>query len=189
MSGLQSAIAAGNREAVVALLAESTARASEPVENGISPVMYALYVREPGIARLLAAAKGRLDVFEAAGLGDAKRLSAILAADPLAAVDWSPDGFTALHFAALLGDAVCAGILLEAGADVVSVSRNRMLVQPLHSAAASANVEVARVLIENGADVNAGQQDGFLPLDSANQNRDEAMQALLLEHGARPSRT
>ena len=82
-------------------------------------MLYALYVREPEIARLLAAAKGRLDVFEAAALGDATSLAAILAADPLAAVDWSPDGFTALHLAAFLGDAACAGILLDAGADVV----------------------------------------------------------------------
>jgi uncharacterized protein len=189
VSGLQSAIAAGNKEAVVALLAESKARASEPVENGVSPVLYALYVREPEIARLLASAKGRLDVFEAAALADATTLAAILAADPLAAVDWSPDGFTALHFAGFLGDAACAAILLEAGADVAAVSRNPMLVQPLHSAAASANVDVARVLVEYGADVNAEQQDGFLPLDAANQNRDAAMQALLLEHGARASRS
>jgi len=188
MSGLQSAIAAGNREAVVALLAENRARASEPVENGVSPVMYALYVREPEIARLLAAAKGTVDIFEAAGLGDAKRLTAILAADPLAAVDWSPDGFTALHVAAYLGDAAGATILLEAGADASAPSRNALLVQPLHSAAASANVEVARVLIEQGADVNAEQRDGFLPLDSANRNHDGAMQALLLAHGAHASR-
>jgi uncharacterized protein len=188
MSGLQSAIAAGNREAVVALLAESTERASEPVDDGVSAVIYALYVREPEIARLLAAAKSRLDVFEAAALGDATSLAAVLAADPLAAVDWSPDGFTALHLAAFLGDASCALILLDAGADVSAVSRNPMLVQPLHSAAASANVEVARVLIENGADVNAEQQGGFLPLDSANQNHDETMRALLLGHGARGSR-
>jgi uncharacterized protein len=188
MSGLQSAIAAGNREAVVALLAESKARASEPVENGVSPVVYALYVREPEIARLLGSAKGRLDVFEAAALADATTLGAILAADPLAAVDWSPDGFTALHLASFLGDAACAGILLDAGADVAAVSRNPMLVQPLHSAAASANVDVARVLVEHGADVNAEQRDGFTPLDAANQNRDEALQALLLEHGARGSR-
>ena len=91
------------RLAVVALLAESKERASEPVENGVSTVIYALYVREPDIARLLAAAKSRLDVFEAAALGDATALAAILAADPLAAVDWSPDGFTALHLAAFLG--------------------------------------------------------------------------------------
>jgi len=188
MSGLQSAIAAGNREAVVALLAESAARASEPVENGVSPLIYALYVREPEIARLLAAARSRLDVFEAAALGDATSLAAVLAADPLAAVDWSPDGFTALHLAAFLGDAACARILLAAGADVSAVSRNTMLVQPLHSAAASANVEVARVLLEHGADANAEQQGGFLPLDSANQNHDAAMQALLLERGARASR-
>jgi ankyrin repeat protein len=188
MTGLHTAIAAGNREAVEALLAENRKRASERDENGVSAVMYALYVREPEIARLLATAKGRLDAFEAAALGEAELLAAVLAADPLAAVDWSPDGFTALHFAAFLGSGACARELLDARADVSAVSRNAMQVQPLHSAAAAGNVEVATILLEHGADPNAEQQDGFLPLDAARQNPDEAMQALLLEHGARASR-
>lgn len=63
-----------------------------------------------------------------------------------------------------------------------------MRVQPLHSAAAACNVDVARILVAHGADVNAEQQGGFLPLDAANQNRDETMQELLLAHGARASR-
>jgi ankyrin repeat protein len=185
VSGLFTAIASGNREAVTALLLENQARASERDESGVSAVMYALYVREPEIARLLATTKGRLDAFEAAALGEAELLAAILAADPLAAVDWSRDGFTALHFAAYLGSGACARELLDAKADVSAVSRNAMQVQPLHSAAAAGNVEVARILLEHGADPNAEQQDGFLPLDSATQNRDEAMQALLLEYGGR----
>ena len=188
MSGLFSAIASGDREAVEALLKESNARASERDENGVSAVMYALYVREPDIARRLAEMKRTLDVFEAAALGDEVQLKAILVKDPLAALDWSPDGFTPLHLAAFLGTLGTATILLDAGADVSAVARNLMLVQPLHSAAAACNVDVARVLIDRGADVNAAQQQGFLPLDAANQNHDEAMQSLLLAHGARPSR-
>ena len=185
---LFSAIASGNTEAVEALLKENNARASERDENGVSAIMFALYVRERPIALRLAEVKRRLDVFEAASLGDTTQLAAIVEQDPLAAVDWSPDGFTPLHFAAFLGDVSTATMLIEAGADVSAVSRNAMLVQPLHSAAAACNVEVARVLVEHGADVNAEQQDGYLPLDAANQNHDAAMQALLLQHGARSSR-
>jgi len=183
-----SAIASGNTEAVEALLKENNARASERDENGVSAIMFALYVREPAIARRLAEVKRTLDVFEAASLGDSAQLAAILERDPLAAVDWSPDGFTALHFAAFLGTVETAAMLIRAGADVAAVSRNAMLVQPLHSAAAACNVDVARALVERGADVNAEQQDGYLPLDAANQNHDAPMQALLLEHGARASR-
>jgi ankyrin repeat protein len=188
VSGIFSAIAAGNREAVEALLKENNARAAERNEDGVSAVVFALYVREPAISRRLAEMKRSLDVFEAAALGDTQELNRILAADPLAAVDWSADGFTPLHLAAFLGTAEAAETLLEGGAEVGAVSRNAMRVQPLHSAAAACNVDVARVLVDHGADVNAEQQHGFLPLDAANQNRDEAMQQLLLAHGARASR-
>jgi ankyrin repeat protein len=185
---LFSAIASGNVEAVEALLKENNARASERDENGVSAIMFALYVRERPIALRLAEMKRTLDVFEAVSLGDTAQLAAILERDPLAAVDWSPDGFTPLHFAAFLGTVETAAMLIDAGADVSAVSRNTMLVQPLHSAAAACNLEVARVLVERGADVNAEQQDGYLPLDAANQNHDAPMQALLRDHGARASR-
>jgi uncharacterized protein len=188
VSGIFFAIAAGDREAVEAVLKENNLTASERNEEGVSAVVFALYVREPEIARRLAEVKRTLDVFEAAALGDAVQLHAILAKDPLAAVDWSPDGFTPLHLAAFLGTARAAEILIEGGAEVGAVSRNPMRVQPLHSAAAACNLDVARVLVDHGADVNAEQQHGFLPLDAASQNRDEAMQELLLAHGARASR-
>lgn len=187
MSGLFSAIAAGNREAVEELLKENRARASERNEDGVSAVMYALYVREAAIARRLAEVKRSLDVFEAAALGETAQLGAILERDPLAAVDWSSDGFTPLHFAAFLGDAPAATMLLDGGAEAGAVSRNPMQVQPLHSAAAACNVPVARVLIERGADVNAQQRGGLTPLDASYQNHDEEMQSLLLDHGARAS--
>ena len=65
-----SAIASGNVDAVEALLKENNARASERDENGVSAIMFALYVRERDIARRLAEVKRSLDVFEASSLGD-----------------------------------------------------------------------------------------------------------------------
>jgi uncharacterized protein len=100
----------------------------------------------------------------------------------------SSDGFTALHYAAFFADGPTVEVLLAAGADPAAVAENPMRVQPLHSAAASRNVEGARLLLSAGADPNAEQQDGFLPLDAAVQNGDEAMQELLRAHGARASR-
>ena len=188
MSALFAWIAEGDRASLAAALSEDPALAQERDENGVSPVLYALYVREPEIARLLAATRGELDVFEAAALADADTLGELLAANEESATAVSPDGFTALHLAAFLGDAACARLLLERGADPSAVARNAMRVQPLHSAAAARNLEVSRLLLEVGADPNAEQQGGFRPLDAAIQNRDDALQALLREHGATPSR-
>ena len=188
MTALFGWIAAGDRASVAAALAEDSGLASTTDERGISPVLFALYVREPEIARLLAATKGDTDAFEAAALADADRLSGLLAADPTVAAAWSPDGFTALHLAAFLGDAACARLLLEGGADPSAVAQNPMRVQPLHSAAAARNLEVTRLLLEAGADPNAEQQGGFRPLDAAAQHADEELQALLREHGAVASR-
>jgi ankyrin repeat protein len=63
-----------------------------------------------------------------------------------------------------------------------------MRVQPLHSAASARNLEGARLLLAAGADPNAEQQGGFLPLDAAVQNGDDAMQDVLRAYGARASR-
>ena len=53
--------------------------------------------------------------------------------DPGLATAFSPDGFTALHFAAFFGKAEVAHILLEAGADVDVYTQNAFANQPLHS--------------------------------------------------------
>jgi ankyrin repeat protein len=188
VSALFGWIAGGDRASVAAALVDEPALAAARDEKGVSAVMYALYVREPEIARLLASTKGDLDVFEAAALADSDRLREVLVAHPSAATAWSVDGFTALHLAAFLGDADCASLLLERGSDASAVARNPMRVQPLHSAAAARNLEVARLLLDAGADPNAEQQGGLVPLDAALQNRDEELQALLRWHGARASR-
>ena len=86
-----------------------------------------------------------------------------------------------------LGVAKLARVLLTSGAAVGAVSRNEMLVQPLHSAAAGLHHEVCRVLIAAGADVNARQAHAFTPLHAAAQHGDDELVELLLSAGADPT--
>lgn len=183
---LVAAIEAGDEERVRELIATDPDVLDARDERGLSPVLAAKYVGQDAIAELLAAA-GTVDVFGAAATGRSDELRVILKVQPGAVALRSPDGFTALHYAAFFADGPTVGMLLEAGADPAAVADNPMRVQPLHSAAARRNVEGARLLLAAGADPNAEQQDGFLPLDAAVQNRDEAMEELLRAHGGRTS--
>jgi uncharacterized protein len=153
------------------------------MEPTSSAIRAALYRGERDVAERLATGAS-LDVFEAACLGDTATLTSLLSATPALAEAWSDDGFTALHFAAFLGNADCVRVLLNAGADVGAVARNEMGVQPLHSAAAHRDVDSCRLLLDAGADPNARQQGGYTPLDEARLNKQEALIALLLQHGA-----
>jgi ankyrin repeat protein len=182
------AIEAGDDQRVRALVAADPKLASARNDDGLSAVLFAKYRGQTEIARALVAVGAELDVFDAAATGQIEVLNALRAADASLAGARSPDGFTALHYAAFFADGPTVEALLEAGADPSAVAGNPMRVQPLHSAAAARNVEGARLLLAAGADPNAEQQDGYLPLDAAVQNGDDAMQEVLRDHGARTSR-
>ena len=130
------------------------------------------------------AAHATIDQFEAAALGDTRRLRALLD-DPGFEVDRrSDDGFTALHFAAFFGTSDAAAVLLDAGANHSSVAANDMRVQPLHSAAASRSTSTSRLLLEAGALPDARQTGGYAPLHEAALHGDVELIELLLDHGA-----
>ena len=157
------------------------------MESEVSEVRQALYRGDRATADALVAGGAALNVFDAAALGDAETLGALVADDGSLIDAWSADGFTALHFAAFLGGTEAVRVCLDAGADVNAVARNDMRVQPLHSAAANGNVESCRLLLDAGADVNAQQQGGFNPLDEAEHANKSELAALLRERGARLS--
>ena len=108
--------------------------------------------------------------------------------DPSSANAWAEDGFQPLGLASFFGHVEAARLLVERGAEVNSASRNDMKVMPLHSAAATgdpdARYELAKVLLEHGADPNARQQDDYTPLMAADQQGDERLRKLLVDHGA-----
>jgi ankyrin repeat protein len=150
----------------------------------MSEIMQALYRGDIESARRLAGSD-RLDVFEAASLGDVVRLRELLDDDPTLAQARSDDDFTPLHYAAFFDGAEAARLLVERGADVDAYADNELGVRPLNSAAAARKADVVAVLLERGADPNAPTKGGFTPLDAARENGDDELAELLRSHGAR----
>jgi ankyrin repeat protein len=182
---LWAAIEAGDDRRIEQLLQADPALA-DARHDGTPAVRHSLYFGRRAAAERIAALATSLDAFDLASLGRADDLAAYVDANPDATRAFSNDGFTALHFAAFLGGADAARVLIEHGADVNAVARNPMHVQPLHSAAAG-RTEVAELLVEAGADVNARQQGGYVPLHEAALNGNDALVELLLAHGADPA--
>ena len=157
---------------VAELVREDPSLAASRDRAGVSAIMLSRYRFDRGTTDALLAVDPDLDVFEATALGYIDRLRERLDEDPGRALAFSPDGFTALHFAAFFGKVEAARLLLGEGAAVGAVSRNEMVVQPLHSA---------------GADVNAVQRNGFTPLHAAAQHGDDELVELMLSAGADPT--
>jgi uncharacterized protein len=149
-----------------------------------SPILTALYHRQPDDASRLADAAPSLNIWEAAALGRDARLDALLREDPALLNAHAPDGFTPLALAAFFAPASTVRRLLDAGADVGTAARNDMRVQALHAAVASRNLEAVRLLLDHGADPDARQQVGYTPLMGAAGSGREDLVELLLERGA-----
>jgi uncharacterized protein len=188
-SDLIDAVTAGDTERVRALLAEDASLVAARDDSGVSALMLARYRFDRATTEALLAADPELDVFEAAALGYVDRLRERLLDDPAATTAFSPDGFTALHFAAFFGKPEAARMLLEHGARHDVYTRNEFANQPLHAAAAGRHIEVCRVLLAAGADVNATQHGGYTPLHEAAQHGDVEMTELFLSAGADPALT
>ncbi len=180
------AVQSGDAAALKTFLHDDPALASARDGNGVSALMYAFYFRQPEIANLLLAAKSELDIFEATAAGKSELVSEITKRDPEAAKQSSPDGFTALHFAAFFNHQEIARDLIRHGADVAAVAKNAMKVSPIHSAAAAHSTEIVRLLLEQGAPADARQQGGWTALHEAAQTGNLDMVSDLLQHQADP---
>jgi ankyrin repeat protein len=152
-----------------------------------SPILAALYNRQPEAAAALAAGSAHLTLFEAAALGRDDVLGSLLAKDPSAANAFTVDGHTALGLASFFGRLACVRVLLDHGADPRVASRNGMCVQPLHAAVAGRSREIVELLLGRGVEVNARQQVGYTALMGAASAGREDLIDLLIRHGADPA--
>ncbi len=183
-SELFDAIRSGDAERVKQLIGGIPALARERDDGGVSALMQAQYQRQPAIVDLLRRAVGQLDVFEAAAVGDTLRLHSLLQEQPEVVCTFSPDGFTALHFAAFFSQPAAAEELLNNGADPNAVASNGTKLAVINSAAASGNAEVVKMLLREGANPDAQQEGGFTALHAAAQHNNAEMVQALRDAGA-----
>ena len=179
-------VRAGDIVRLKALLAAQPGLANARNERGHSPVLIAQYHHKAEAVAVLLAAKPKLDIFDAASVGDTAAVGEWLDRDPTLLNAYSNDGFYPLGLAAFFGNPETVRLLLARGADVAQAARNPMRVQALHAGAASKSFEVVQLLVEAGAPVNAQQEKGWTPLHEAVRQGNEAMVRLLLAHGADP---
>ncbi|HMV54472.1 MAG TPA: ankyrin repeat domain-containing protein [Rhodocyclaceae bacterium] len=107
-------------------------------------------------------------IHDAARMGSAVEIQAILKATPDARDARTGRGSTPLHLAATNPDAGPLKALLAAGADVNA--RDGEGATPLHMAAYTQRTENARLLLEAGADTTAKTHSGRDPLSMARKN-------------------
>jgi ankyrin repeat protein len=189
VTAMVAAITGGDAEAVRELLREDRTLAAARDGAGLPVLLLALFHQKRDVADAILAAEPELGILEAAAAGRADRVRELLAADPGALRERTPEGFTALGLAAFLGGPEAVRVLLEHGADPDDDADNPFGVRPVHAASAAHDHETMRLLLEAGADPNQRQRGGFVPLHEAAHSDDVEMARLLLDHGADRSLT
>ena len=122
------AIKKGDSEKVVELLRQRPTLIQASTKNGTTPVLYAVFTNHHEIAESLLATGIEPNIFEAAAMGRAERIRALLRNDPTLIKAYSPDGWTALHLN--WGNPQTAELLLDSGADINAVSKNKFIATP-----------------------------------------------------------
>jgi ankyrin repeat protein len=178
------AIQAGDKDGVERLLHNNPNLILAKGKDNLSPLMTALYHHEPEIADLLMERTVALTVYEAAATGKMAQLISNLARKPELVNTYSDDGFQPIGLAAYFGHKEAVEYLIKAGAELNSVSKNKMAVTPLQSAVAGRHGDVTRLLIETGASPNVRKRGGYTPLHTAARNGDVEIARSLIFGGA-----
>jgi uncharacterized protein len=187
------AIEALDRATVEEMLRREPALAGARGRDGVSAVVTAatrvhgegfVCTHENPVLRAVLARAPALDVFEAALVGDTRRLAAILDVRPRLVATTHPLGWTALHFAAFGGAREAVALLVARGAAIETRANNAFKNTPLQVAFLCGERQVIELLLARGANPNVRQGEGFHALhEAALLGRLDLIQ-LLLDHGA-----
>lgn len=211
VTALMMAAGTGDRTAVELLLKKG-ANATLADRQGVTALKRAARFQHAGVARLLMRHGAKPDIFDAAQLGLAKELAAMLREEPSLARRQGEGGRTALLIAAFAGQNNGVGVLLPysrplgacaaaatgeieelkaALANVAADTRDAATqMAPLECAILGGRIEAASLLLQRGADPDGIDLDNdqSSPLLVAVRKGDKPMVELLLRHGADKTR-
>ncbi|HXC55252.1 MAG TPA: ankyrin repeat domain-containing protein [Rhizomicrobium sp.] len=175
---------ADDAEGLAAVLGDRSDASRIRNDNGESLFLFCTFRGRVKCAAMLKA-RGGLSLHEAALAGDVSRLDALLKQAPWAVDLLSPDGWTALHLAAFVGNDDVVILLLEAGASGRIMGRAFEQNLALHAACAGRRIgkpAFERLIAATGVD--ALQKQGYTALMIAAGNGYETCVDALLAAGA-----
>jgi uncharacterized protein len=178
------AIRGGDLAAVQRMLAAEPDLARAKSDQGVSPLLTAVYSGRQEIRDLLLSLKIPLDLPEAAATGRLERVHQFIDSNPQRAKEYSTDGFPVIALAAVFGHFPLVRYLFENGAEVNAAAINGTGYNALTGAAASGHSEIVAWLLENGADANYRYGAGYSPSITAAANGHLEILKKLVEHGA-----
>jgi ankyrin repeat protein len=178
------AIGKGDLEAVKSLLAADPALASTKNASGVSAVLFSVYTGRREIRDVLLGQGPRLELPDAAALGDLPRIQGLVGANDGLAKSYSLDGFPLVALAAAFGHFEAVRYLASRGADINAAATNGNGYTALTGAVAGGHTAIVAWLLAQGADANYRYAGGYSPLLTAAANGHVAIIKLLLAHGA-----
>lgn len=178
------AIRQGEFARVQILIDADTTLASAKNDSGVSAVLSATYFGRKEIRDLLLARGAKLELQDAAAVGQLDRVKELVEKNPALANSFSSDGFPIVALAAFMGHWQVARYLQEKGADINAVATNGSGYNALTGAVTGGHTEIVAWLLDSGADANYRYGPGYTPLHAAAANGHLEIVKLLLKHVA-----
>lgn len=166
------------------LLAQNKSLASSRSADGVSAVLFTLYLAKYDLTKALLEYEPELDQFDLTALNMQDELVKWLGEKPQSIDHTSGDGFAPLHLACFFGALESAALLIEKGANVNIHAANMSGLRPLHSACAAGHGAIVGLLLEARAKPNVIQSGGYTPLMAAASQGNGPVVDMLLDYGA-----